>query len=66
MTPSHCSTCGREIQEGKGRYVTAEGVYCLQCGLPFPLGPQVKVQIIITGLEDRLEHKQQQEVTYGN
>ncbi|OPY01451.1 MAG: hypothetical protein A4E60_01688 [Syntrophorhabdus sp. PtaB.Bin047] len=51
MTPSHCTTCGREIREGAGRYVTADGTYCTSCGLPFPLGPGVRVTITITGLD---------------
>jgi|GEM_PF-4038723 len=59
----HCSTCGAAIQEGQCRYVTPDEIFCPACGLLFPLG---QGQLTITGLEDRLEHKQQQEVTYGN
>jgi hypothetical protein len=45
---SICSTCGCKIPDGAGRYVTADGVYCVSCGLPFPLGPLVKVTIVDT------------------
>ncbi len=55
MTPSHCSICNREIPEGAGRYVTPDGVYCVSCGLPFPLGPGVRVQITIIDPEHRLD-----------
>jgi hypothetical protein len=50
----HCSTRGTEIQEGQGRYSTPDGIYCSQCGLPFPLGPNVKIQIVITDPEGKL------------
>ncbi|NLT23081.1 MAG: hypothetical protein GXX82_08545 [Syntrophorhabdus sp.] len=64
MTPSLCSTCGTcgsPIPEGQGRYITPDGIFCQACGLPFPLGPGVRVQIIITGLEDR--HQDNKEAT---
>ncbi len=51
MTTPHCTTCGTEIPEGQGRYVTHDGIYCCQCGLPFPLTRDVKVTITITGLD---------------
>jgi len=53
MTTSTCSTCNCKILEGQGRYVTADGIFCQACGLPFPLGPNVRVTITITALEDR-------------
>lgn len=53
MTPSICFTCGREIPEGQGRYVTADGTYCLSCGLPFPLST-ARVTIVITDPEGKL------------
>ncbi|OPY00995.1 MAG: hypothetical protein A4E60_01940 [Syntrophorhabdus sp. PtaB.Bin047] len=55
MTPSICSTCGCEIREGQGRYVTHDGVFCTSCGLPFPLGPGAKVTIVITDPEGKLD-----------
>lgn len=51
MTTTRCATCNREIPPGAGRYVTADGTYCTSCGLPFPLGAKVRVQITITGLD---------------
>jgi len=51
----HCTTCGREILPGTGRYVTHDGIYCSTCGLPFPLGPGVRVQITIIDPEHRLD-----------
>lgn len=62
MTPSFCTTCGREISEGQGRYSTADGVYCLQCGLPFPMNSNVRVHIVILDPE----HKLDQYAKYAN
>lgn len=59
MTPSICFTCGREIPEGQGRYVTADGTYCSSCGLPFPLGPRTKVTITIIDPDGKLDRYQQ-------
>lgn len=55
---SRCSTCGTEIPEGAGRYITADHVYCCQCGLPFPLG-SARVTITIMGLEAREKFKEE-------
>lgn len=52
---SCCTTCGREIPEGTGRYSTPDGIYCSTCGLPFPLGPNVKVTITVLDPEHRLD-----------
>lgn len=49
------STCGRQIPEGQGRYVTHDGVYCSHCGLPFQRGPGVKVTITIIAPEGKLD-----------
>ncbi len=59
MTPSFCTTCGREIREGEGRYSTADGVYCQACGLPFPLDSRTKVNIVIIDPEGKLKQYQQ-------
>jgi len=51
---STCTTCGCEIREGQGRYVTPDGVYCSTCGLPFPLST-ARVTITILDPEHRLD-----------
>lgn len=55
LTCATCHTCGREIPEGTGRYVTHDGIYCSTCGLPFPLGAKVRVQITIIDPEGKLD-----------
>lgn len=52
---SICFTCGREIPEGAGRYITPDGVFCSTCGPPFPLGDGVKVTITIIDPEGKLD-----------
>lgn len=55
MSPTICTTCGTEIREGAGRYITPDGIFCQACGLPFPLGPEVRVTITIVDPEGRLD-----------
>lgn len=55
MTTSTCSTCNCKILEGQGRYITPDGIYCVRCGLPFPLGPNVKVTITVLDPEGKLD-----------
>ncbi len=63
-TDSRCTSCGTPIPPGTGRYITPDGIYRTRCGLPFPLGPNVRVQITSAGIEGKQDQKQ--EVTHGN
>lgn len=36
-----CTTCGSEIPPGQGRYITPAGLFCISCGLRFPIVPSL-------------------------
>ncbi len=51
ITP-HCTSCGASIRPGAGHYSTPHGLFCISCGLRFPIIPDL---IEVTGQDQQDE-----------